>query len=154
MQLLRFLHLGVDVYAYSCSAMHKIICAEFLRKWFVCHMLSTALPGFALLLSRCALSASFESLNASVRHGFHLLNSPQKPCSALDLQISLLEMIQRWCLNSHNFSHVLGPLLDKIYSIREVGIFPFQWDLYHFHLTLERTQESNSSSSYSLYKTV
>ena len=89
-------------------------------------MLLTALPGFTLLITRCALSASFESLSAFVRHGFHLLNSPQKYCSALDLQISLLGMIQRCCLNSHNFSHVLGLLPNKIYSVREVGIFPFQ----------------------------
>ena len=59
---LDFSYLDVDVYVYSSNAMYKIIHVEFLEKWFVCHMLLAALPGFSLL-TWCALSALFQSLN-------------------------------------------------------------------------------------------
>lgn len=89
-------------------------------------MLLSALLGISLL-ARCALSAPFQSFNASsVRRVLQSLSLPQKHFSPLDLRISLLEANQRCSLNSHNFKHVI---LKEICTAREVGIFPFPWDL-------------------------
>lgn len=66
-----------------------------------------------------------------------------KYISPLDLQISLLEAIQRHDLNNHSFNHIIWLLLKNICPAREVGIFSFPLGLVALHLTLERTQDTN-----------
>lgn len=90
--------------------------------WLLCQASLSSPDHFQHCFSLKCLKASDVSFSHSVCHR-------KKGFSPLDLQVSLPEVRQRCNLNSHSFEHVLGLLLNKMCTAKEVGIFPFPWDL-------------------------